>query len=481
MNPEERSRTGLPASDDAAAPFLRLSKRVERRLTLARWLDALRRTALPLFGVLVLGLAAAWLGGIRELPLIARAVFPAAVAVLVLWVVGCALYARHRSPGHTAALALFDERGHLQEMFVSAYSFARDPARGPGRNLHIRRAHAALSKAAERLEESVPVRAAPVTVWAPVVFLVAAFLGLPALASLPPAEDATAEAVLVGKSLDEQARTLDRMEEGLSDDEKERLEKLKEDLEKSAKKMADLEKEKSPRDVLEELESRARDAEKLAEMLGADSEKIGSAMLAELERHADTAELAGSLRGQKLDGASKEAAKLARRLRAEDLSLEARKRIENAFIRGLKAATAKDLKTLLGRHMTTAQGELERDQPKRAADEFDALARSYQQMLERMNSMEALKRLARNLRTSGQRALGRNQDGMERIQALSASTLAKVGSRPVKLSMGSKGRSKSSQASPQGSPQGSGKPSANAGSGSPVPGTPGPQGKPCPG
>ena len=475
MHPQERSHESPPASGDAAAPFLRLSKRVERRLTLARWLDALRRTALPLFGVLVLGLGAAWLGGIRELPLIARAVFPAAIAVFVLWIVGFALYARHRSPGHTAALALFDQRGHWKEMFVSAYSFARDPARGPGPNLHIRRAHAALSEAAARLEESMPVRAAPVTVWAPLVFLAAAFLGLPALASLPPAEDATAEAALVGQSLNEEARALDRMEEGLSDEEKEKLEKLKKDLEKSAQKMADLEKEKSPRDILEELESRARDAEKLAEMLGADSEKIGSAMLAELERHADTAELAGSLRGQKLDRASKEAAKLARRLRAEDLSLEARKRIENAFISGLKVATPRDLKTLLGRHMTTAQGELERDQPKRAADEFDALARSYQRMLERMNSMQALKRLAQNLRTSGQRALGQNQGGMERIQGLSASTLAKVGSRPVKLSLGSRAPSAGNRSSS------SGKPSSNARPGSPVPGTQAPTGKPCPG
>ena len=74
--------------------------------------------------------------------------------------------------------------------------------------------------------------------------------------------------------------------------------------------------------------------------------------------------------------------------------------------------------------MTRAQGELESERPKHAADEFDKLAREYQQMLERLNSMEALKRLAQNLRTSGQRALGRNQAGMERIESLSGTQLA---------------------------------------------------------
>ena len=457
---------------DAAAPFLRLSRRVERRITLARWLGALKATALPLFGALVFGLALAWILGVRELPVIARAVFPAAIGVVIAWAVGCAIYARHRRPGHTAALALFDERTHDEEMFVSAYSFARKDGRTPGSELHLRRAHAALEEAMAGIDEHVPVRAAPVAMWAPAAFLVLAFFGLPALAQLPPGEDATVEATEVGKALDEEARTLDQMEKGLTDEEKEKLEQLKKDLEQSAKKMADLEKEKTPRDVLEELEQRAREAEKLAEMLGAENEQIGSAMLAELERHADTAELAGALRGQKLDAASKEAGELARRLRAEDLSLEARNRIERAFSSGLEAATSRDLKTLLGTHMTRAQGNLEEDKPKHAADEFDKLSKSYQQMLERMNSMEALKRLAENLRTSGQRALGRNQAGMQKIEGLSAGKLSKVGSRPVKLAMANKGSRGSNNASNSGRMS-----NAPPSSGAPVPGSNAPPGK----
>ncbi len=468
----------LPVVADPAAPFLGLSRRVERRIWTSRWLRALRVTALPLFGLAAAGLGVAWLAGTSELPIIARAVFPAALLGVVLWAGACALGARLREPGHTAALALFDERSGSHEMFVSAYSLARDPSRGPGGDLHLTRAHAALQMAVQQLEAAVPVRAAPRAIVAPFVFLLVAFFGLPAVAMPPAGEDATAEAAVVGESIDEEAKTLDQMEKGLTEDERKKLEQLKEKLKDSAQKMANVEKEKSAREVLEELEQRARDAEKLADMLGAGSEKLGSAMLAELERHADTAELAGSLRGQKLDDASKESSKLAKRLRAEDLSLEARKRIENAFEGGIKAATAADLKSLLGRHMSSAQSELDQQKPKRAADEFDRLARRYQKMAQRMRSMEALKRLAQNLRSSGQKALGRNQGTMTRIAGLPKSQMSKVGSQPVKLSMGSQpsgSQSQSNQGTPSSSQANSAgqKSSGQKSRGAPVPGTAG--------
>ncbi|MDJ0520791.1 MAG: hypothetical protein QNJ90_01815 [Planctomycetota bacterium] len=469
-----------PPEADAAAPFLGLSRRVERRIWTARWLDALRATALPLFGLAVVGLAAAWLTGTSELPVIARAVFATAIVAVLLWVAGCAVWSRLRDPGHTAALALFDERSGTHEMFVSAYALARDPQRGPGAELHLRRAHAALESAARKLDEAVPVRAAPASIVAPFVFLVVAFFGLPA-AALPPAEeDATEQAAVVGESLDEEARTLEKLEKGLSDEEREKLEELKAKLKDSAQKMANLEKDKSARDVLQELEKRARDAEKLAEMLGAGSEKLTSAMLAELERHADTAELAGALRGQKLDDASTESQKLARRLRAENLSLEARKRIESAFTKGLEAATADDLKTLLGQHMTAAQAELDESKPQRAADEFDRLARRYQQMARRLRNMDALKRLAQNLRASGQKALGNNQGAMRRIAGLSKGGLSRVGSQPVKFSLGSQRPGSNNSSSTPGTGQPGNNSNSGQNSGAPVPGTAGPPKPPCP-
>ena len=474
---------------DAAAPFLGLSRRVERRIFASRWLAALRRTALPLFGLLVVGLGAAWLTGTDHLPVVGTAVLPAALALVVLWAAGCALVAHLRMPDHAAALALFDDRSERHEMFVSAFSLARDPARGPGGDLHVARAHEQLAHAAQDIATAVPLRTTPASVLAPLAFLLLAAFGLPAAAMVttPPGEDATEEAALVGESIDEESRSLEQLAEGLSPEEKKRLEQLKEKLKDSAEKMANVRKDKTARDVLEELERRARDAEKLADMLGADGEKLDSAMLAELERHADTAELAGSLRGAKLDKASTEAAKLARRLRAEDLSLEARKRIENAFEGGLEKASATDLKTLLGRHMTAAQGELEQDQPTRAADEFERLARSYERMAQRMKSMEALQRLAQNLRTAGQKALGRNGGAMSRLGTVATKGgVAPVGSQPVRLAMGGTPGSSQNTGQPGSGQPGSGQPGGNRMSqGAPVPGSsnnPGSaQGNPCPG
>lgn len=472
---------------DAAAPFLGLSRRVERRIFLARLLAAMRASAMPVFGLLGAGLITAWITGRTELPGIGGAVLPAAMVVVGLWVLGCALWAHLRMPDHAASLALFDERSARHEMFMSAYSLAHDPARGPGADLHIARAHADLSHATEDIHKAVPLRTTPASILAPVAFVVLAAFGLPAVAMVtsPDTADATEEAALVGESIDEETKGLEHLAEGLTPEEKKRLEELKQKLKDSAQKMANVKKDKTARDVLEELERRARDAEKLADMLGAGGEKLGSAMLAELERHADTAELAGSLRGAKLEKAAKEAGKLARRLRAEDLSVEARERIENAFEGGLEKATAKDLKTLLGRSLTTAQSELDQDKPARAAEEFDRLARNYERMAQRMQSMEALKRLAENLRSAGQKALGRSGGSMSRLGTVASKGGTKgvspVGSQGVRLAMGGQPSGSSNQGNQGSLPPTGGRMS----NGAPVPGSSNAgqpnQGQPCPG
>ena len=467
------------APDAAAAPFLHLSKRVERRLLLSRWLEHLRTSALPAFGLLTAALGAAWVAGIHELPVVGRAVLPVAGVLVALWIVGCGVAAWTRRPGALRALAVFDQHRADEETFLSACSLARAPQRGPGADLHIRRAHAALAAAVGDLREAVPVRVAATTICMPLVFLAVAAFGLPDAARAPRPEDATVEAARMSTSLDEEARAIEQMEEGLSAEEQKRLATLKEDLEDSARKMADLQKEKSPRDVLEELEKRAKEAEALAEMLGAEGEVIGSAMLAELERHADTAELAGALRGQKLETAAKEANQMARRLRNPDLSLEARRRLERAFDKGLEAATPADLQTLLGRHLGEARSKLADEQPAQAAEAFEALARRYQQMRQRMGAMEALERLAENLRTSGQRALGRNQAGMKKIERVASAGVSKIGEQPVHLAMGPPPGARTSQATPEpgspatGMPPGSAQPTptARTTAPTPVPGT----------
>ncbi len=478
--------TAQPSGTDAAGPFLGLSQQVERRIWLSRWLGALRQSATPLFGLLGLGLLAAWVTGTTHLPLIGTGVLPTALVTVFLWVFTCSVWAHLRMPNHAAALALFDERSGRHEMFVSAYSLAHEPVRSAGADLHLKRAHQALAEAAGDIREAVPLRTTPASVLAPIAFLALACFGLPAVAMVPPEASATEEAAAVGESIDEESKTLEQLAEGLTPEEKKRLEQLKEELKNSAQKMANVSKAKTARDVLEELESRAREAEKLAEMLGAGGEKIGSAMLAELERHADTAELAGSLRGSKLDKAAKESGKLARRLRAEDLSLEARKRLESAFESGLEKATAKDLKSLLGIHMTAAQSELEQDHAGRAANEFDRLARRYERMAQRMRSMDALKRLAQNLRASGQKALGRNAGAMTSLaksgnskSANAGKGMSPVGSQPVRLAMGS-GRPGSSGAP---GPNHGAPPNGRMSNGAPVPGSApqGPQGPTCPG
>lgn len=467
-----------PASEPAG-PFLRLARQVERRLFLRSWVAALHRTSVPLFGLLLLSLLGAWVGGVADLPLIGRHVLPAAVGLALVWLAAGALYARLLCPRHATALAMFDACNGGEEIFVSAYHFAGDQQRSAGAELHIERAQAALGSAAAAMGVVLPVRVPAAAVYAPIAFLLLATFGLPALAAAPAVADASAEAALVGESLDREARSLDDLDAGLTDEEKEKLEGLKRRLEDSAQKLSDPNREKSARDVLEELERRATQAEALAAMLGAEGEQIDSAMLAELERHADTAELAGALRGQDLGLAAREAGQLARRLRTAGLSLEARKRMQRAFHGGLEAASARDLQTLLGRHLSRAHDELAQGHPESSAEEFEALAARYQQMLERENVMDTLQRLAENLRTSGQRALGGNQGRMRRIQAQDASRmppsgLSQVGTQPVQLAQGPRPPR-------SGAERGDATPRQPAPSGAPVPGSEPQRPSACPG
>src|SRR5687767_4820831 len=93
---------------------------------------------------------------------------------------------------------------------------------------------------------------------------------------------------------------------GLTEEERKAADQLKRDLGDTAQKLQENEKA-TPREVLDELDRRARDAEKLADSLTGKDAGLSSDMLAELERHADTADFASAIRAGELDKAADEA------------------------------------------------------------------------------------------------------------------------------------------------------------------------------
>ena len=418
------SRPSSPASPghNGSRAFWSASRKVLSHWVLCRWLGLLGQTALMVFLA-----AAAALVAVRVFDLPCKDQL-AAIALVGLWA-GIALVCAYlRRPSPVEALALWDERTGRKEMFVSAYWFESLAQTDEGERLHLARARGHLPDALGRLRKDLPV---PVMhrVWAlPAIFLVTAlsdFMKIPPLFEDEPLGVAAVErAQDVGEQLSQKAKKLEQTK-GLTPEEKRKLAKLKDSLKEASDKMKRLEKE-TPREVLEELEKRARQAEKLARDLKGDDEKtLTSAMIAELERHADTTDLAAGLRANEFDEIANESDKLADRLKDRNLPLEAEERIENALEKALRVASDSDKRSVTGRHLDLAHRDLKNDAPKPAGQKFSDLAQHFRRAAQRKQARRQLQQLAKSLRQSGRKILGSNSAGMRRLaQAQKLSSLA---------------------------------------------------------
>jgi hypothetical protein len=451
-----------------AAHFRAASRRAVRRLTAAGWFDAVRRTALPAFGgAVALAAALRWCG-------VAHA-GTAGGALLAAWVGGTLLWAWRTRPDAARALAVWDRRAERHEMFVSAYCFEAAEEAGPGERLHLARARPRLARELDTMHRHLPAPV-PHRGW----LLAAAFATLAALGlfdlplsrdETPLDPDAQARAGKAGDRIVEQARVIDPLK-GLTDDEREKAAALKLDLRKTADRLK-AEDKKTPRDVLEDLEKRARDAEKLADALAAGGlSEVSSDLIAELERHADTAELAAGLRARDLGKTAAEADKLAARLRRKEMSLEEQKRIENALKSALKAGKPKDRKSALGKHLSRAQRQLQQKKRRLASNTFRNLANHYNRALQRLQSRRQLQQLARNLRQAGRQIFGQNPVGMRRLspQLAGLQPLGPVRRLPVGLLRGRRGAG-GRRGRLVGWMPGRGRPGARPGAMIPVPGS----------
>lgn len=452
--------------------FAGAARAAQARLVRARWLDLLGRSAPPVFATAVAAQAACGLAGVRACDL------AGAVAVVLVWAAVCALWARARRPSPEAALALWDERAGRNEEFLSAYCFEEAAHRrasdfGDGERLHLERACAELrDERLGKLSGDLPVAVAHRAWIAPLVFVV--FVASGALQRPVPAEDvrvrddAADHAREEGQALAEETKVLDPLS-GITPEEREKVEKLRSTLDATAEKLKKLSDE-TPREVLEQLERRAREAEKLAESLGdGEGEILSAALVAELERHADTADLAAGFRAKDLGKIAREAEKIAERLRG-DISIEERKRLEDALSRALRAATARDARSLSGRSLAEAHQKLRQKRLSEAADRFSKIAKHFARARQRRQARRQLQRLADRLRSAGQRIFGPNKGGPRRLRQSRYSARPSLGRRKV-LPVGSLPRGSRMGIGPLGQVRpGSGRPPGSPGYG-PVPGS----------
>ncbi|MHC4202043.1 MAG: hypothetical protein ACYSU0_18795, partial [Planctomycetota bacterium] len=408
--------------------FKTAARAAQARLVRARWLDLLARSAVPVFAAAAAAQAVALVAW-------GRGCGPAGAAAFVLvWAVACALWAHLRRPDPGSALAAWDERAGRNESFLSAYCFearTREPqmnaderrlkvsARenppsicvhprssavafdvGDGERLHIERARVQLKGCLEKLPRDLPVHLAHRSWIAPLVFVGFVASGVfqrpAAREDLRIEDEAASGARDEGRALSDETKTLGPMK-GLDPDERGEVEKLRSNLEGTAEKLQKLS-DQTPREVLEELERRAREAEKLAESLGdGEGDILSPGLVAELERHADTADLAAGFRSKDLGKIAEEAEKIAERLR-KGVSIEERKRLEDALAKAMRAANARDARSLSGRNLAEAHQNLRQKRLAEAAKRFSKMAKQFSKARQRRLSRRQLQRLANRLR-----------------------------------------------------------------------------------
>ncbi len=446
------------------ASLEKVAARVVRRVAMAHWVRLLAQSAVAVFPVAAVAALAAWF--VWGTPIGAGW----AAGVMMAWAGLSALWGLWHRPSPVAALALWDERAGRHEMFVSAYCFERLPAAGPGERLHLDHARSRLSDDLARLRHDLPLRL-PRWVWLlSVLFLaVATLLPEAGTAELDEGIDdnARASAVEVADALEEEARRLPGAE-NLSEKEKEDLRKLQSALDQTADKLRKLE-GRTPRDVLTELERRAHEAQALADDLDAAADlDLSSEMLAELERHADTTDLAAALRAKDLERASAEAERLAERLEHKELTLEERNRIERALEKALGKASKRDKEGLVGKHLQKAHEGLRKKRPEEAASRFRQLAKRLKQSRLRQLARRRLEQMANQLRSSGQRIFGRTPSSIRRLNpnrlaglhAVGGQSPRNAGSVPLQIGQKQLGRVRPGMpialapGSPKGSPTG---------------------------
>jgi len=402
-------------SDNLNSPnnsFGAAASRVIQRVTIAKWMKLLSKTALLVYPIAAAVALLLWFFADVAVG------WPAAAAIVLLHLAVTAIAAWLTKPSPVSALALWDQRAQRDEMFTSAYCFEQTGADSLGEKLHIAKARARLDRDLGNLRADLPAPLSPRAWLLPIAFL-ALIVGL---VLIQPDRDrkesvdelARAEAEKVANELEE-----DRVElpdnESLEKDERDKLKKLEASMEEMRDKLRNLDKE-TPRDVLAELERRAHEAEELAKALSAaDLESLSSEMIAELERHADTSEFGSALRAEKLEDVAEESDELAELLEDDQLSLEAEERLEEALRESMNKADEADKQSLVGQSLTQSLMRLQRNQPDLAAEEFRRLAKQYRKQLQRELTKKQLEKLSQQLRNAGQKIFGRQQSGIRQL------------------------------------------------------------------
>ncbi len=421
--------TSAPSPTNNFAP---LAQQVRRRVWLRRWLGWLGRTVWPV---------SLLLSGVVVAMLFAGSATASGwgTFVFLAWFLGSAAWAAWKMPGAYSALAFWDSQTGRREAFANAWWFEQQPARSPMEDGHLRQQRDLLPLAQKTLAKDLPLPLFKRWLEVPLVLLIlihSLTLAQKHRGEIPldPAMQAAAkvEADKLAKT-DWEKKNL----AGLEESEKADLEKLKENLKATASSLENA-KGQDARQVMSDLERRAREAEELAERLGTEQDAWASEKLIQaLRTHADTADLGDAVAAKNAAQAARTADALAGQLKSPQLAESSQDRLKETLQEVEKTSEKEDRQRIVGQHVLQAGDQMQKSQPAEAGAEFEKLADKLRDMALREKSREELEKLAQQLRDAGSNIAGQNEaGGMQQMNA-------------AKENSPQQSQSKSGQATPQ--------------------------------
>lgn len=396
-------RMSEPASP--ACVFAPVARKVQGRVVMRRWLSWLHHTVWPVSIVLALMLLWALRGGLS--------IVAALWGTWALWKAGGLVLSWWRRPGEFSALALWDSAAGRREAFASAWWFEDRHEGSEAAKKHVAAQKAELAPAMSRLAKDLPLRPARGLI----VPLALVILGSLISAVRTPQEEVLILDDAMAAKAAEAAKELSKVDlqkkklAGLQAEEQKQIEDLKAKLDQTAAELANAA-GKDAKQVLAELERRARDAEKLAEDLAKGKDDWASDKLVEeLRKHADTADLGDAVAAKNSPAAAKAAEKLGAELKSPQLPAETRQRLTNSLKEVQDKAEAADRQRMVGQHVLGAGDQMQKSDAKAAGAEFEKLAEKMREMALREEAQKQLQQLAEQLRQAGSGITGENQTG----------------------------------------------------------------------
>lgn len=394
-------------SETAPTPaFDQVARRVWKRVLLRRWLEQMRLLAPWAVLVVVLALV------IRVSVSASGGVWLAFLGILG-WILAAVIRCWLARPDFYQSMALWDKAAGRREAFANAWWFEQKTARTETENEHLDLERERLPGAMASLAQDLPLKGQR---WhAGPLAALGVFLLFNAWVS-PEVVFWKMDEQMVKTAEDEARRLAETQLEkkdlsSLTEDEKKAMEELEKKIQDTAKDLAESE-GKDAKEVLRSLERRAREAEELAKRLGDDRDAWASeALVEELRKHADTADLGDAVADKKAGKAADEADALAQGLKSSELTEEARERMNETLQEVAGKAEDEDKKRMVGEHVLGASEALEKQQAMAAGEEFQKLAERMRDLERRQKTQEELQKLADQLRKSGSNIAGQNEAG----------------------------------------------------------------------